>query len=261
MYNTVGIEDLENEIIYLHKYTRTIAIQIACSTGSKACRSEAVNKLIHNLDNKQEFHQNIRSFMYCESIRGAKRSEFNRVWMKLADFNNNDITYRNILLSGLSCIDDKKLLNEYLNSALNSTNDKLIVYQSVAEQQQIIRNVYQNSLMGHDMTIEYLIKNIDEAFNTFGSDGLNSILSSISYSVCSNFARSAVRFFFTLKMFFCLFLSVFNLLQFEKLTKLCGEKNYASQTNLDYYNDMVNRNFQWNDQYLKGINDWLIHNV
>lgn len=51
------------------------------------------------------------------------------------------------------------------------------------------------------------------------------------------------------------------ILQFEKLAKLCKQKNYVSQANLEYFTRLINQNFQWNDQYLKGINDWLKHNV
>lgn len=51
------------------------------------------------------------------------------------------------------------------------------------------------------------------------------------------------------------------MLQYEKLAKLCKQKNYVSQGNLDYYDRIINQNFKWNDQYLKGINDWLKRNV
>lgn len=190
LYKAVGIEDDNNESL-LNKYKRNVAIELACSNGVSACLSDTSAKLKNILDSKQDFHQNVRSVIYCESVRGTKRPEYNRLWMQLADFSNSDRTYRNLLIRALSCVNEKKLLREYLSSALNSTNDKLIVYLP-SEQQQVLTAVFQNSVAGHHLAIEFLMKHIDEAYRTYGSGGLSSVISGIASRVTSKSVRNDV---------------------------------------------------------------------
>lgn len=258
LYKTVGIEDKNNESL-LNKYTRNVAIELACANGLSACLSDASAKLKNVLDSKQDFHQNVRNVMYCESVRGTKRPEYNSLWMLLADFNNSERTYRNLLIRALSCVNEKKLLNEYLRSALNSTNDNLIVYMPL-EQQQVVSAVYQNSVTGHQLAIGFITKNIDEAYRTYGSNGLGNIISGIASRVTSKSTRSDVCDFLYLSIGTLCILYFNSMLQYEKLSKLAGQKGYVSQANLDIYAGYVNQNFQWNDQYLSGINTWLKQN-
>lgn len=190
LYKKVGIADIQNEF-HLNKYLRSIAIALACSKGHSLCRFETTESLRKILDEGGDFHQNYRYLLNCESLRGAKRSEYNRIWMRLADPTNTDTNYRNELIHSLSCVDSKSFLSDYLNSALDSTNDKFIIYNSF-EQFLVLFSVYSSGQTGLKLTIDFLRKNIDEVYDKYGFFG---IISGISNGVNTKQVRREVIIF------------------------------------------------------------------
>lgn len=168
-----------------------MAIQFACSKGLSLCRTETTESLQQLLDTGIDFHPNYRRVLYCESMRNAKRSEYNRLSMRLADPTNTNSDYRYTLIYSLACVELKSLLSDYLNSALDSTHDKFVVYNGI-EQFLVLSSVYSSGQTGLKLTIDFLRKNIDEAYKKYGLF-LTGIMGGISQRVNSKQVRREVR--------------------------------------------------------------------
>lgn len=168
-----------------------MAISLACSKGLTLCRTETGASLKRILDDNSDFELINRDVLYCESMRGVKRSEYNRVWMRLADPTNKDQGYRYTLIGSLACADSKSLLRDYLNTALDSTNDKFFAH-NVLEQFVILSSVYSRSQVGLELSIGFVRKNIDEVYRKF-ENALTGILGGMADYVNSKGVRNEVN--------------------------------------------------------------------
>lgn len=176
LFETYGIEDSENDS-HLDKYARNIAISLACSSGLEACRNATKTKLHAIMDGNVDFHQNVRDNMYCAALREATRADYRNVYQRLAD--SDDATYRSMLIRSLGCIETKDILNNYLQTALNSTTDAVVIYRS-GEQERVLSAVYQNSQNGLESGIIFLQSNIDEAARSYGNKSIENMIKDIA---------------------------------------------------------------------------------
>lgn len=167
-----------------------MVIQSACSKGLPLCRKETTASLQKILNDGIDFHPNYRNVLYCESVRNAKRYDYDRLWMRLADPSNTDSDYRNTLIQSLACVESESLLSDYLNSSLDNTNDKFIVYNPL-EQFYVLSSVYSSGQTGLKLTIDFLSKNIDKVYEKYGLF-LTGIVRGISQLVNSKQVRIEV---------------------------------------------------------------------
>lgn len=160
----------------LNKPARQLAVNLACNMGSVHCRSDALRQLRRIIESGGEFHQNDRRQMYCAALRSAGASDFNFVWNRLLDSANNN--RRAELIQALGCSQSRILVNRLLRSLLQSTNENNIEYRA-GEAYQLFRSVYQNGVFGLEITLDFVIDNAVEAFETFGGDFLNNMADSV----------------------------------------------------------------------------------
>lgn len=172
LYDSVRVGDIPDEPI-LRKPARQLAVSLACNMGSVHCRSDASRELRQLIASGGEFHQNIRQQMYCAALRSGNSNDFNFVWNRmLASTNNNQ---RNELSRSLGCSMSRNLIRRLLSSLLPSTNDDDIEYRA-NEAYQVFRNVYQNGIFGLEQTLDFVIENAIETFETFGANGPNFLI-------------------------------------------------------------------------------------
>ncbi|KAG4068501.1 hypothetical protein HA402_004842 [Bradysia odoriphaga] len=175
-FEYTGHEDQDDEH-RLRKYSRNIAITWACNMGSQLCRRATNGALRSIIASNGEFHQNVRSVLYCASLRNGDRSDYEFVWNRLLA--SNDQSYRYMLISALGCTEEAFLMEEFLNSSLNSTNTGDFVYRS-GEHIRIFNAVYQSGSEGLNMALAFLISNLEEAALTFGQNNIGNIVIGIA---------------------------------------------------------------------------------
>lgn len=180
LFVSVGVQDQGDEP-HMRKYARTIAVNWACNMGSFICRNEATSAL-RGITGGGNFHQNVRDVLYCSSLRGGGSFDFNFLWNRTI-YSEDDST-RNVLLNSLGCISSRALLLEYVSSSLNSTNLGAIPYRS-GEQFRVFNAVYQNSLTGLRVALDFLLENIEEAHITFGSNNFANTLTGLAQRIGS----------------------------------------------------------------------------
>lgn len=172
MYDTVGTRDIPEEP-FLRKYARTIAIQWACNMGSVHCRSDANRELRTLMVSGGEYHQNVRSVLYCAGLRSGNKNDFNFIWNRM--LSSNDGNMRNLLITALGCSTTPRFLREFLRSSLNVTNDNEIEYRP-GEAYRVFNAVYQSGLIGLEMALEFIFTYRLEAFASFGFTNFENII-------------------------------------------------------------------------------------
>lgn len=150
--------------------------------GSVHCRSDATRELRELMVSGVEFHQNVRNVLYCAALRSGNSNDFNFVWNRM--LSTEDGVDRNLLMSALGCSTIPRLLRELLRSTLEATNENEIEYRP-GEAYRVFSSVYQNSLIGLEMTLEFLMDHRHEAFADFGFTNFENII--IGMSVCASF--------------------------------------------------------------------------
>lgn len=182
-----GVDDRSYESIQ-PKYLRNIAISIACATGSEYCLSTTHMKLMYLLEINSEFHQNVLATSYCGGLRSAHAEVYYSVWNRLNKSSSE--SYRDSLISALGCTKSDVLLNEFLQASIQSTY-------SLQEKQQILMSVLLNGQLGLNITLDFLIENMDRVYKTFKDKHnlMNDVLIEIGYHVVSEDMFEKVKFF------------------------------------------------------------------
>lgn len=134
--------------------------------GSVHCRSDATRRLRQLITNGREFHQNIRYVLYCAALRSANSNDFHFVWNRLLSSDDPEQRYQ--LKQIMGCVTSRAFLNQLLRSTLDSTNTDNVVYVG-NEQYDVFRSVYENGILGLELTLDFMIENPVEAFQTYNS--------------------------------------------------------------------------------------------
>lgn len=87
---------------------------------------------------------------------------------------SNQSATRSLLINSLGCSSEQFLLLEFINSSLPSTNSNNVSY-TFAERIGVFNAVYQGTVIGLEIAVEFLMENNYEAFTTYGSDNLQNI--------------------------------------------------------------------------------------
>lgn len=141
--------------------------------GSVHCRSDALRQLREIIATGGEFHQNIRRQMYCAALRSANTNDFNFVWDRMLDSQNGN--QRNEISQSLGCLTSRILLNRLLSSLLPSTNENNVEYRG-NEAYQVFRSIYENGVFGLEITLDFVLENAVETYETFGANGPNFLI-------------------------------------------------------------------------------------
>lgn len=145
--------------------------------GSQLCRRATNAALRSIMASNGEFHQNVRDALYCASLRNGDRGDYEFVWNRLLA--SVDQNYRNMLISALGCTEELFLLEEFLNSSLNSTNTGDFEYRS-GEHIRVFNAVYQSGSEGLNIALTFLASNLEEASRTFGINNIGNIIVGIA---------------------------------------------------------------------------------
>lgn len=161
----------------MRKHARSLSVYWACRLGSVHCRSDANRRLRQLMSDGQEFHQNIRSQLYCAALRSANSNDFDFVWNRM--LSSQDTSQRYQLIESLGCTTSRMFLNELLRASLDPTvfeyNEANFMFQSI----------YGNGVSSLEITLDFLILNALEAFQRFGENGPYFLLG-LAYRIRSN---------------------------------------------------------------------------
>jgi aminopeptidase N len=111
-----GVEIKENET-RLDRFSRNIAIDLACELQLNSCLVETAEALRKSLENSVELSLDLKTTINCNGMRAAAPSTFFTFQTKL--LNSKDATERQEIINGLSCTQNEALLSSLMHLAIN----------------------------------------------------------------------------------------------------------------------------------------------
>ncbi|XP_037811881.1 uncharacterized protein LOC119603780 [Lucilia sericata] len=119
IYEKLGVNDVPGEHHY-QKYTRNVVINLACLAGVKDCLEETNNKLKAYVQHNITIEPNLQTPIYCNGLKQSGDEEFEFVYNKLMD--SNDQALRRALISALGCAQNENHIKKFIYSSIDETN-------------------------------------------------------------------------------------------------------------------------------------------
>ncbi|KAG4077469.1 hypothetical protein HA402_002896 [Bradysia odoriphaga] len=178
-----------------------------------------------------EFHQNVRSVLYCAALRSGTFIDFYFVWDRM--LSTDDASGRDLLSAALGCSTSPRLLSKLLRSTVEATNDNGIEYRP-GEAYKVFTSVYQNGLLGLEMALDFLVQNTQDVFDDFGFTDFENVIIGMSHRVS---------------------LSMRN--KFTNLLDSVYEQKLIADHIPFYANLYMDKNKDWLDRYGEDVSIWL----
>ncbi|XP_017124110.1 aminopeptidase N [Drosophila elegans] len=171
-YDKFGVNDLSGEQ-HLVKYTRNLLINIACLAGLESCLTETKAKLTALVEDGTVIEPNLQSQVYCNALKQSDDKNFDFVYNKL--MNSNDQAERRLLISALGCSQNTAQLDKFVSSSIDETNGL-----RVQERITLLSPAYSRGEVGLLASVDFLQKNWEAygKLNT-GFGGVNPLYSDI----------------------------------------------------------------------------------
>uniref|UniRef100_A0A1I8P0A9 Aminopeptidase n=1 Tax=Stomoxys calcitrans TaxID=35570 RepID=A0A1I8P0A9_STOCA len=163
IYEKLGINDVPGEHHY-QKFTRNVAINMACLAGINSCLKETNDKLKDLVEHDVAIEPNVQSQIYCNGLKQSSNDVFDFVYNKLMD--SDDQALRRILINSLGCSQNKQQLDKFVSSSIDHDNEL-----RVQERSTLLSPAYSRGLTGWMACMDFLDKHWDAYGNLNGGFG------------------------------------------------------------------------------------------
>ncbi|KAM7359496.1 uncharacterized protein ACRADG_013108 [Cochliomyia hominivorax] len=170
VYNKLGFEE-KKEDTPLDIYTRSRVLSWICKFGHAECISKA--KSYFNKDLKANpVPVNIRSVVYCSSMREGNEQDFNKLYNK---FKTETVaTEETLLLTSLGCVKDSKLVERFFNMIMSDEVRR-------QDKSRALSSLYSENNENVDPVFDLVEKNVDALANAMGDySSVASVVSNIA---------------------------------------------------------------------------------
>lgn len=155
IYELLGVNDVPGEQ-FLRKFTRNIAVNLACTFAVENCLVDSNNKLKALINVGTAIEPNLRSQAYCNGLRRASDADYDYFYNDL--LKSSDTTYRNTLRRALGCSENAAQLEKFVKSSIDKSNS----LSSSSERTAILSAAYTRSPTGLLISIDFLSNNWEE---------------------------------------------------------------------------------------------------
>ena len=115
LYTRLGVRNVQNEM-RVNRYARAIAINLACQAGSVSCLNETRQELVTFIRTQTPIAPDLEATIYCNGIRRANLLTV--TYMQYFLLTSPRPRQRNMVISGLGCIESPQILLSHLSFAL-----------------------------------------------------------------------------------------------------------------------------------------------
>jgi hypothetical protein len=98
------------------RYARAIAINLACQAGSQRCLNETSQEIVTSIRSQTPIAADLEATIYCNGVRRANL--FTVAYMQYILLTSSRPRQRNMVISGLGCIESPQILRSHLSFAL-----------------------------------------------------------------------------------------------------------------------------------------------
>jgi aminopeptidase N len=115
VYDKLGVRIVKDEL-RVDRFTRAIAISLACQAGSTKCLTETTQELQNMFRTGTPVAPDLEAAIYCGGVRRANLMTL--AFMQYHLLTSNRQFQRNTIITGLGCIENKQILRSHLMFAL-----------------------------------------------------------------------------------------------------------------------------------------------
>jgi aminopeptidase N len=225
LFDHVGFEIAENEHKF-SRYSRRIAINLACQFGHESCLSTTKSKL-----SDADIHPDMQEAIYSNGLRGADEATYDEVIEKMLNLKNQ--AQRTLIIRALACAQNEVNLKKLLTLAIDEDEPRV----RLQEKYRIFSAWPNAGIVGVKVIIEFVKENYED---------INKISPSLVRSILNNAAS---------------YVSSDNLAtQYTELLDFLKTKNVINDSHKDDYLSAVNATKLWQDKNVRVIEDWLDRN-
>lgn len=171
LYNNISIEIPETES-FLNKFTRNIAVNLACEFSVKSCLNATYTKL-NAFVNGTALSQHNRGLVFANGLRTMNEPLADKLWDYFLNSNSTD--ERAEIIVSFANIPNNTVVERYLNKSIEDFGNKTF---SKTERLAIITSVMNQNQNGVSLVIALLHRNVVNVNDKVGS--LTNILKSLA---------------------------------------------------------------------------------
>ncbi|KAG5683236.1 hypothetical protein PVAND_012529 [Polypedilum vanderplanki] len=223
-YTHVGFEIMENEHKF-NRYSRRIAINLACQFGHDDCLETTKSKL-----KDEKIHPDMQEAIYSNGLRGADAETYNKTIEMMLNLENQ--AQRTLIIRALGCAQNEANLKTFLLLAIKD-EPKI----RLQEKYRIFSSWTNAGHVGVKVVIDF-VKEHYEDISDISSSLVRSILNNAASYISSEELTT----------------------QFIDLLDFLKAKNVIDDTHKNDYLNTVNATILWQEKNVKVIEDWLDRN-
>lgn len=183
-YKNKTLEAVENEPLF-DKYSRNIAVELACRYGVKECLSDTHTKFYNFVWSGDKPKPESRGLVFVHGIRNATYKEIDKFWLYLIATPSAD--ERKEAISSLANIQNATEIELRLNKTLENMGSQVTKSDRVS----IVQSLSGGSQDGLSVTIKFLENRLDAVNTTIGS--IPTILKSIASKIVTAKVQTEVK--------------------------------------------------------------------
>lgn len=222
LYDHIGLDVMENEHKF-SRYSRKLAINLACQFGHEKCLEVTKSKL-----NDAVIHPDMQEAIYSNGLRMADKETYDKVIELM--LNSKYQAYRTLLIRALASTQDEALLKKYLNLAIDDHDPRI----RLQERYRIFSSWPNAGVVGVKVVMEFLKENLAH---------VNGISPTLPRSILNNAAA--------------LISSDALIAQFTELLDFLITNGVINDSHKTEYLSTVNATKIWQDKNVKLIEEWL----
>lgn len=155
-YQTLAAEESTSDSHFV-KFSRSTILPYLCRYGQVECRETALTSLRKwEEDDDQMVPPNLQAAFFCAAIAEGDQDDWDFLYSKYYETPQTRSNQRSRIISGLGCSQNKTVLYNYLNLAINSSSDLESKHRT-----SVFSAVYKSGPFGLETAFEYIKDNYD----------------------------------------------------------------------------------------------------
>lgn len=162
IYTNTSLE-IPADTAILDKFTRQIAVNLACEFGVDLCLNQTADSLIAFV-NGQQLSQHNRSIILSNGVRWSNETIVDKLWEVFLNSSSTD--ERDDIVASFANVPNITIVERYLNKSIENFGDKVV---SQAERLSLIKSITKRDRSGVSLVIAFIHRNMTEVNATVGS--------------------------------------------------------------------------------------------
>ncbi|XP_040152815.1 thyrotropin-releasing hormone-degrading ectoenzyme-like isoform X2 [Anopheles arabiensis] len=159
VFNAVGFDALPSDE-HETQQLRSAVIEWSCRSGSSECRTEALARMLNDLNGLAPLPMYLKYSVYCGGATIASPDVLETLWASLQSV--NDYGQRLNVIEALACSESEQFLDDFLDSVFTNP--------IAGEWANILRAVYQKSAAGYEAYNRWIARNALQIVQSIGLD-------------------------------------------------------------------------------------------